>query len=285
MGKLVVCVVFSSVLLIGGCKRIDIRQNAEVKENYVEVKFPKFPVKSCPSWQKALIWDMDEISEIRSGPVKSWGDLGKKTKQRLSFGAFQMANLIFQILSNPYEYSKRSPINIDFYYGIELKHKDKARNITRLFMGGRDQKSLIALLDFMEINQISCEDMPEKKKLALDVVVVKMNFPKSTLDRYQSIYFHGEKTHYVVMKLTDKRMEVVAASGEWRHFEKVHFVRELFTEGLWGWEMWKGAKKMTLDRYEVSADGGIINHEQTKFYKGEEPKHTVLLRNGVLVGE
>lgn len=284
MGRLVVCVVFSSVLLIGGCKRIDIRQSAEVKENSVEVKLPKFPIKSCPSWQKMFIWDIDEIFEVRSTPVKSWDELGKKAKQRLSFRAL-LANLIFQILSNPYEYSKRSPINIDFRYGIELKHKDKARNITRLFMGGRDQKSLIGLLDFMEINQISCEDMPEKKKLALDVVVVKMNFPKSTLGRYQSIYFHGEETHYVVMKLTDKRMEVVAASGEWRHFEKVHFVRELFTEGLRGWDQWEGAKKMTLDRYEVSADGGIINHEQTKFYKGEEPKHTVLLRNGVLVRE
>lgn len=273
MKKLVVC--SAVVLWASNCKPIERNQDAssEVKAADAGVFTP--PIESCPSLVQAPT--TGTIGFQKNLP-RSWDEVGQKVRQNVG----TQVKGTLQFLINPLEAVAKHPA-VDFNHrlGMLLTHKGGLRNITRVYIGGRDQENVNGLLNFIKANRISCEDVLDKKrKLNFDIVGIKMNFPNSAAESYRSIHFHGQDTDYIVMELTGERMVVKASTRKW--FSAVGWL------SIVSWidnmkELKDRTKiKPTYDTYEISADGGIINHDRVTDYEGEA-KHTVLLRDGAPV--
>ena len=261
------------VLWASNCKPIERNQDAssEVKTAEVEVFTP--PIESCPSLLKA---PATGAIGIQADLPRSWDEAGKRARENVS----RQVKGTLQLLINPLATLAKHPI-VDFNHrlGMLLYHKGGLRNITRVYIGGRDQENVNGLLNFIKANRISCEDvLDEKRKLNFDIVGIKMNFPNSTAESYRSIHFHGQDTDYIVMELTGEQMVIKASTRKW--------------VSPFGWpsvvvnqlKQFKDRIKVkpTYDTYEVSADGGIINHDRVTDYEGEA-KHAILLRDGAPV--
>ena len=273
MKKLVMC--GAVVLWASNCKPIERNQDAssEVKAADAEVLTP--PIESCPSLLKAPVTG---AIGIQANIPRSWGEAGKQLRRNVS----AEVKTTLQLLINPLEALKKYPM-VDFNHrlGMLLFHKGGLRNITRVYIGGRDQENVSGLLNFIKANRISCEDVLDKKrKLNFDIVGIKMNFPNSAAESYRSIHFHGQDTDYIVMELTGERMVVKASTRKWTSpvgwlaiVSWIDNLKELKD---------RTRIKPTYDTYEISADGGIINHDRVTDHEGEA-KHTVLLRDGAPV--
>ena len=230
-------------------------------------------IESCPS---LLVAPSTKGFAFKLNLPKSWGDVGKKAKENVS------ANVkhALQLLYNPFDKLQKNPIlDANYRLGMLLLHKGGLRNITRFYIGGRDQENIDGLLDFIKENHISCKDVIDvERKFDFDIVGINMNFPNSATERYQSIHFHGQDTDYVVMELTGKRMLIKVSSRNWGNPLSWRTVRE-------GREFRKkltGRDKQYFDTYEVNENGGIINHDRVIDPDGEG-KHIILLRDGALV--
>ena len=271
MKRLVVC--GAVVLGASNCKPIESSQdaNSEVKAAEVELHTP--PIESCSSLVKA---PATGAFSFQTNLPKSWDEAGKKVRQNVSSNVKKT----LELLINPLEAVTKYP-SIDFNHrlGMRLHHKGGLRNITRVYIGGRDQEDVNGLLDFIKVNRISCEDvLDEKRKLNFDIVGIKMNFPNSAAESYRSIHFHGQNTDYIVMELTGERMVVRASTRRWTNafgwLAIVNVAKQLK-------ELKDRARIVpTYDTYEISADGGIINHDRVIAGQDEA---TTLLRDGALV--
>ena len=279
MEKFAWFMVFGSVVMLaGGCKPIEHRQStgSEVKTNEVET-FAS-PIGSCPNLYKAPMGPAGFTTSFE--PPKSWSDLAPKVKQNISYNA----KIGLQLLVNPYNTLVRKHPLMDFKHrlGMLLIHKGGLRNLTRVYIGGRDQKDVDGVIGFVKNHQISCEDVvDEKRRLQFDIVGIQMNFPKSKEESYRKIHFHGQNTDWIVMELLDSGMMIRVASGRWASPVGLLDITAAGASYL----LFKKAEKRVhrYDTYFIDADGGITEHNRVTDYKKEDSEHTVLLREGALV--